>query len=71
MYLPDGLAAAARDSGLQISTLAQSAVQAALAGRSTTAWLTTLATLPSVAIPHERVIDALDGTRDDPPGSHA
>ncbi|MGA2836828.1 MAG: hypothetical protein ABSF84_09550 [Acidimicrobiales bacterium] len=54
-----------------MSSLAQSAVRAALVGHSTTAWLSSLGSLPSGHVPHERVIGAIDQVRDDPPAPHA
>ncbi len=70
VYLPDDLASAARHAGLHVSSLTQSAVRAALAGNSTTTWLSTLDSLPSGDVPHERVFDALDQARNDPAAPH-
>lgn len=39
VYVPDELASAARDAGLNVSALTQEAISGALARRATSAWL--------------------------------
>ena len=64
VYVPDGLAAAARGEGLNVSALTQDAIGAALAARATDRWLDSLG-------PDERALDradvlaALDAVRDE------
>lgn len=63
IYLPDELARGARAAGLNISGLAQDALQDALVLASTDHWLDRLEQLPRQSISHERVIEALDDAR--------
>lgn len=65
VYVPDELAKAARDSGLNISALTQEAIAAALRRSATTTWLATLPTTPTSGIDHEQAMDALERARDD------
>jgi len=72
IYVPDSLAAAAKDAGLNVSAVAQEAVRASLRVRSTDTWLATL-THPahsSNALLHERAIEALDAVRDEASTRH-
>lgn len=69
VYLPDELAAAARAAGINLSALTQEAVRRSLASRSTDAWLATLRSAPS-PVDHDLVMQALDGSRDEPPTRH-
>ncbi len=70
IYLPDDLAAAARQNGMNISAVAQDAVRRQLAARSTDIWLATLRTAPSPDVSHERALAALDAAREEPPTHH-
>ncbi len=71
VYLPDELAAKAKESGLNLSAVTQQAVRRALAERSTDAWLATVATAPSAQrVAHDRALDALDAARDEAPTRH-
>ncbi len=70
VYLPDDLAAAAREAGLNLSAVTQEAVRRVLAARSTDAWLATIVPVESTAT-HDDVIEALDGAREEPPTRHA
>lgn len=63
VYLPDEMAREARAAGLNLSRVAQDAVRGELARRATDTWLDELARLPSVEIPHERVIESIDEAR--------
>lgn len=64
VYLPDHLAAAAREANLNVSAVTQRALKEALAARRTDDWL---ASLPdSVAgATHADVLVALDSARDE------
>lgn len=70
IYLPDELAARAKEAGLNLSAVAQEAVRRRLAEDSTDAWLSTLPSASSDAVSHERVIEALDAAHDEPPSRH-
>jgi post-segregation antitoxin (ccd killing protein) len=71
VYLPDDLAAAAKEAGLNLSAVTQEAVRRILATRSTDAWLDSLTTAPSAArVPHDRALEALDAARDEPRTRH-
>ena len=71
VYLPDELAAEAREAGLNLSAMTQEAVRRTLAGRSTDAWLASVATAPSAQrVAHDRALDALDAARDEAPTRH-
>ena len=65
VYLPDELAARAREAGLNISGIAQEALRGALAAGETDRWLGRIAGLPRAEIPHEHVIGALDAAREE------
>lgn len=70
IYLPDELAANAREAGLNLSALAQEAVKRSLGARSTDAWLATLEPAPSSSVIHDRALEALDAVRDEPSTHH-
>ena len=63
VYLPDDLAARAREAGLNVSGLTQEALEDALAQTDTDRWLERLEQLPRTVLSHERVIEALDDAR--------
>lgn len=65
VYLPDELAARARDAGLNVSGVTQEALEDALALKDTDRWLHRLEHLPRAPIAHDRVIEALDDARDE------
>jgi post-segregation antitoxin (ccd killing protein) len=65
VYLPDELAARARDAGLNVSGVTQEALEQALALKDTDRWLDRLEHLPRTEIAHARVIEALDDARDE------
>ncbi len=65
VYLPDDLAAAAREAGLNLSAVTQEAVRRSLSARSTDAWLATLRPAPSRRGTHEAVLEALDAVREE------
>lgn len=71
VYLPDDLAAQAKDAGLNISAITQEAVRRTLASRSTDSWL--LSALPSVStgtVTHERALEVIDEVRNEAPTRH-
>lgn len=71
VYLPDELAAEAKEAGLNLSAVTQEAVRRTLAKRSTDAWLATVATASSTQrVSHDRALDALDAARDEAPTRH-
>lgn len=70
VYLPDELAAQAREAGLNLSAVTQEAVRLRLSARSTDAWLATLSPPGPRAVPHERAQEALDAVRDEAPTHH-
>jgi post-segregation antitoxin (ccd killing protein) len=71
VYLPDDLAARAKEAGLNLSAVTQEAVRQTLAARSTDAWLSSIAKAGSpVRVTHEQVLTALDDARDEAPTRH-
>ena len=64
VYVPDDLAARAREAGLNVSALTQEAITTALAGAATDTWLACLPVGPSKAS-HDDVLAALDVARED------
>lgn len=70
VYLPDALAAKAKDAGLNLSAVTQDAVRRSLGARSTDAWLATLRPTPPHGADHDSALDALDAVRDEPPTRH-
>ena len=69
VYLPDDLAAAARAARLNLSSLTQEAIRRELAGRTTDAWLATLAP-GQTPVPHETALAALDAAREEAATRH-
>lgn len=70
VYLPDELAAQAKEAGLNLSAVTQEAVRRSLGARSTDAWLATLRPAPPNRITHDSALDALDAVREEPPTRH-
>lgn len=70
VYLPDELAAQAKEAGLNLSAVTQEAVRRSLSGRSTDAWLATLRPHVLERVDHDRVLGALDAAREEPPTRH-
>lgn len=64
VYVPDDLAAQARERGLNVSALTRAAIVAELENSATDAWLEGLGTDGTDAR-HEVVLDALDAARDE------
>lgn len=65
VYLPDDLAARAKDADLNVSALTQRAIEQELAGRATKAWLERIRKLPPSGVSHDSVIAALDAAREE------
>ena len=65
VYLPDDLAARVRDADLNVSAIAQKALEQELRGRATSAWLASIRKLPRSGVSHEQVIAALDAAREE------
>ncbi len=65
VYLPDDLAAEAREAGLNVSAITQDALRDALAGRRTSAWLEKVRKLRPAGVSHEEAMDALHAARDE------
>lgn len=70
VYLPDELAAEAREAGLNLSAVTQEGVRRSLAARSTDAWLATLRLPPAHQVTHASALDALDAVREEDPTRH-
>jgi len=71
VYLPDDLAAQAKEAGLNLSAVTQKAVRQTLAARSTDSWLSATLRMASIgAVTHDRALEALDYIRDQPPTRH-
>jgi post-segregation antitoxin (ccd killing protein) len=65
IYLPDEMAAAAREAGLNVSALTQQALADALALRATDVWLASISTPTSMRASHEEAMAALAGAREE------
>lgn len=64
VYLPDDLAAKAKDAGLNVSSLTQEALRNELAKHELSAWLERVRReRPMPGVSHEAVIAALDAVR--------
>ncbi|MCH9739156.1 MAG: type II toxin-antitoxin system CcdA family antitoxin [Actinomycetia bacterium] len=71
VYIPDQLAAQARESGLNVSALTQSAIQHELAAASTDEWLSRLQdSIEGTGVSHDLGLAALDEARDATPTRH-
>ena len=70
VYLPDELAAQAKVAGLNLSAVTQEAVRRSLSGRSTDAWLQTVAARAPRRVDHDAGIAALDAVREEPTTRH-
>jgi len=63
IYIPNDLAKKAKREGLNISAIAQSAIETALAGKSTDNWLASLTQGSQKAVSHQTALRALDADR--------
>lgn len=70
VYLPDALAAEAKEAGLNLSAVTQDAVRRSLGARSTDSWLAALRAAPGHGVDHDSALAALDAIRDEPPTRH-
>ncbi len=71
VYLPDDLAARAKEAGLNLSAVTQEAVRQTLAARSTDSWLSsTLQPVSTSTVTHDRALEAIDEARDEAPTRH-
>lgn len=64
VYVPDDLASAARDAGLNVSALTQRALSEELSRSKTDHWLAAV-TITGAGPTHDQVIAALDAARDE------
>jgi post-segregation antitoxin (ccd killing protein) len=65
VYLPDDLAVAAREAGLNGSKVTQAALTSALAERDTNRWLDSIARMQPTKITHAQALAALHAARDE------
>jgi len=65
VYLPDELAAKAREAELNVSGLTQAAIQRELDRQSLDAWLDEVAALPPTGIDDEAVVEAVRAAKDE------
>ena len=65
VYLPDDLAAEAKEAGLNVSSLAQEAIRSALASESLDSWLSSVSKLSTVSVDHEEVLAAVHAAKDE------
>jgi post-segregation antitoxin (ccd killing protein) len=65
VYLPDDLADEVREADLNVSSITQAALRAALDDRASDAWLDAIDRLGATAVTHEAVLHAVDAARDE------
>ena len=65
VYLPDDLADAAREAGLNVSGITQAALMSALAERDTNRWLDSIARMQPTKATHAQALEALHAARDE------
>lgn len=65
VYLPDDLAAEAKEAGLNVSSLAQEAIRSALAAESVDTWFSSVSSLTAVDVGHEDVLAAVNAAKDE------
>lgn len=65
VYLPDDLADAAREAGLNVSGITQAALKAALAERDTNRWLDSIARMQPTKVTHAQALAAVHAARDE------
>jgi post-segregation antitoxin (ccd killing protein) len=71
VYLPDDLAARAKQAGLNLSAVTQEAVRQKLAARSTDSWLSSaLHSVSAGTVAHDRGLEVIDELRDEAPTRH-
>lgn len=64
VYLPDDLAAEARQAGVNVSQVTQQALRRELSQQQTSEWLHMVRKLVDTKVRHDRVIAALDAVRE-------
>lgn len=69
VYLPDDLAAQAKEAGLNISSLTQEAIRASLAALDLRAWQRRVAELDPTQVDHGAVVDAVREAKDELEGA--
>ena len=65
VYLPDDLADAAREAGLNVSGITQAALMSALAERDTNDWLDSIDRMRPTKVTHAHALEALHATREE------
>jgi post-segregation antitoxin (ccd killing protein) len=65
IYLPDDLAADAKEAGLNVSQVAQDALRRELERQQSASWVGRVRELPPTGVTHEQVIAALHAVRDE------
>lgn len=65
VYVPDHLAEAAKEAGLDISRLTQDAIGSTLDARQLDSWQQRVAELPSTRVGHRAVIDAVSAAKEE------
>jgi post-segregation antitoxin (ccd killing protein) len=65
VYLPDDLADMVKHAGLNVSSIAQEALRAALTDMATDSWLDEVARLGLPTVTHDEVLAAVDAARDE------
>ena len=65
VYLPDDLATRVKKADLNVSAIAQKALEEELAGQETNEWLARIRQLPPSGVSHDQVMAALDAARDE------
>lgn len=69
VYLPDDLAAEAKEAGINVSSLAQEAIRSALASENLDTWLSSVSDLKAVDVDHEEVLAAVHAAKDELEGA--
>ena len=69
VYLPDDLAAEAKEAGINVSSLAQEAIRSALASENLDRWLSSMSDLKAVDVDHEEVLAAVHAAKDELEGA--
>jgi post-segregation antitoxin (ccd killing protein) len=65
IYLPEDLAAEAREAGVNVSQVAQDALRKQLNRKRTAEWVARVRKLPPTGVTHEQVIAALHVVREE------
>ena len=65
IYLPDELAAAAKEAGVNVSQITQDELRKELNRNRTAEWVVRVRDLPPVGVTHEQVIAALHAAREE------